>query len=157
MIAILAMAQPEEKNEQKDKDKEPTKDKIKLREKATAFGGKLELKIDDNAAKNFKTKGVYTVYVINKSTTWTIIATKVGAGGWISLPQPIGLTCNLGSCKDCLDNGKFLPLAAVPCESAPFDIYAMLKNSAGQLAQAGPARISPDCSYQGEAVCLDIP
>lgn len=139
----------------KDKDKEPDKPKteLKIRRSTQSF-----TKIDEKAipAEQKKDRQVYTVYVINKSN-WTITGVKSGTTPWIKLPQPIGRTCSLTTCDDSFNAAKFLPLFSTNCSDAPYDLYVMVEHPNGKIAQAGPARINPDCAYLGETVCLELP
>jgi hypothetical protein len=126
---------------------------LEIREKLTMLGGGIQGLADFADADALKDVHPYTVHIINRSN-WTITAFKAGAASWFNI-SPIGRTC-YSTCQDCLDKKQMTLLMAVPCNSAAFDLYLMVRSSSGEIKQTGPARVQPDCGFAGEAICVDI-
>jgi hypothetical protein len=97
----------------------------------------------------------YWIYIVNKTTGWSVTGYRFNSGIKQRLETPIGQTCSiLFTCGRCSDERRFKPLTAVDCGEPSFTLQLILADRQGTEEQKDVGMITPNCTTEGVVICV---
>jgi hypothetical protein len=119
--------------------------------------GLLEIK-KDSIKKGEATEGNndYIIAICNMSN-WIVTQIKYENGQVFPYSPPIGKTCGSHDYPQCVAAKSYQAAALCQCTDRAFGVFFHLKHPKGYEGDTAMVTITPDCTYAGTIIGLDIP